>query len=161
MVYLDKHLKRYPLMQIEDILKLHLQGILGPAHLVSDKKFVLNNLTNEYESIKNIDYNYDMIEEVSDKYVRIYIKPYYEKYKSFHNLIEAFYLSSLIIEDKNELIVTVKSLINDENKEFINKYLTSGNYLISHSKTYKDNYYPHYLVIHKKYINIIGGQNEI
>ena len=36
MVYLDKHLKKYPLMQVQDILKLHLQGILGPTHLIKD-----------------------------------------------------------------------------------------------------------------------------
>ena len=82
------------------------------------------------------------------------MKPYYEKYNSFINLVEAFYQSSLVVEDKNELISEVIKLINDENIEFINNYLARGNYLISHSKAYKDNYHPHYLVINKKYINL-------
>ena len=51
MIYLDKHKERYPLMQIEDILKLHLQGILGPAHIVSNKEFVLKNITNELKEL--------------------------------------------------------------------------------------------------------------
>jgi hypothetical protein len=153
-VYLDKHLIKYPYMEIQDILKLHLQGILGPAHIVANKERVLTNVTNEYNMIKDDLYNDELIEEISDKYVRIYIKPYYELYRSFHNLVEAFYLSSLIIEDKNELINEVKKLINDDNKYLINKYVSSDNFLISHSMTYKEHYHPHYLVINRKYIDV-------
>jgi hypothetical protein len=69
-------------------------------------------------------------------------------------LVEAFYLSSLIKEDIDEFISQIKKLINEENKDYINNYLNKGNYLISHSTTYKENYHPHYLVINKKYINI-------
>jgi hypothetical protein len=154
MVYLNKHLIKYPLMKIEDILKLHLQGILGPAHLVSNKELVLKNITNEYIQIKDDLYKDELIEEISDKYVRVYLKPYYETYKSFNNLVEAFYLSSLIKEDTDEFVNQIKKLINEENKDYINNYLNKGNYLISHSTTYKENYHPHYLVINKKYINI-------
>ena len=108
MVYLDEHLLKYPLMQIDDILKLHLQGILGPAHLISNKNAILTNITNEYNSIKDTDCINELIEEISDKYIRIYIKPYFDIYNSFDNLIEAFYLSSLIKEDVSFFIETVK-----------------------------------------------------
>ena len=32
---------------------------------------------------KNLDYSYDLIEEISDSYVRVYIVPYFKKYGSF------------------------------------------------------------------------------
>ena len=35
------------------------------------------------EKLNLLEYKYDMVEEISDKYVRVYIKPYYEKYNSF------------------------------------------------------------------------------
>ncbi len=151
MVYLDEHLKKYPLMQIEDIIKLHLQGILGPAHLVGDHKLIEKRLLNEYEEIKNLNFKYEMIEEISDDYIRVYLKPYFEKYKSFTLLADGFKKSAVeptnLVEYKN----IIKSLINENNKSFINDYLKNDNILISHSKIYKDNYHPHYLVINKKY----------
>ena len=39
MGYLEQHLKKYPLMQIEDKIKLIMQSILGPSHLINDKDF--------------------------------------------------------------------------------------------------------------------------
>lgn len=150
MVYLSMHLKKYPLMQIQDVLKLYLQGILGPSHIVYDKDKIRNNLNEEYQMVDK-NYSYDLIEEISDEYIRVYIKPYFQKYKSFDKLIDAFIKSCNENIDVNEFIIEVKKLINNDNQEFILKYLKDGNYLISHSKIYKDNYHPHYLVINKKY----------
>ena len=45
---IDKHLKKYPLMQIEDKLKLIFQGQLGPSHLKMDEEVIINNLMKEY-----------------------------------------------------------------------------------------------------------------
>lgn len=152
---INVHLKKYPLMQLEDKLKLIFQGQLGPRHLKMDEELIMNNLMKEYNIAKDIDYKYDMIEEISDKYVRVYLKPYYEKYHDFSKLAKAFNLSLDIVNDEEVFINKVKELINLDNKEYINKYLSS-NYLISHSKIYKDNYHPFYLVIHKNFISVIG-----
>lgn len=158
MVYLNELLKKYPLMQIEDIIKLYLQGILGPAHLVKDSTLIEKRLLNEYEEIKDIDYSYDMIEEISDEYIRVYLKPYFEKYKSFRHLCLAFIKSALEPINIEEYKNVIKTLINDENKQFINDYLNSDSILISHSKIYKENYHPHYLVINKKYKGVVFNE---
>lgn len=142
-------------MQIEDVLKLYLQGILGPAHLVSNYDYCLARTINEYESITNKDRDLDIEEEISDDYVRIYLIPYFNKEHSFDLLVKAFVESSKEKGDVTLFINEVKKLINDDNKDFVNEYLNSGNYLISHSKIYKDYYDPHYLVIHKKYLKEI------
>ena len=53
MVYLKKHLEKYPLMQIEDILKLYLQGILGVGHALDNYENVLKRINDEYQNINN------------------------------------------------------------------------------------------------------------
>lgn len=153
-VYLKEHLKKYPLMDIQDIIKLHLQGILGSAHLLPSKDRIKQNFINEYNEIKDLDYHYDLLEEVSDTYTRVYLKPYFELMGSFDKLVDVFYYSI----DKNLDVVgykkVIESLINEENKEFISRYLESDNVLISHSKIYKENYYPHYIVVKSMYIGL-------
>lgn len=151
MVYLNNHLKKYPLMQIEDIIKLHLQGILGPTHLIQDFDRLKKGLISEYESIKDSNYQYEMYEEISDDYIRVNLKPYYEKYHSFDGLIEGFKLSLNTNVDINHYIEEIKKLKNKDNEKFIDKYLESKNYIMSHSSVYKENYFPHYLIINKKY----------
>ena len=155
MVYLKQHLQKYPLMQLEDILKLYLQGILGPAHLISSFDYCYKRVMEEYNSIKDEDYKQDLYEVISDKYVRVYLLPYYKKYKELESLVNMFIESSKDNNDIDEFIKEIKSLINKENKQFINDYLNSGSYLISHSQIYKDNYHPHYLVINSRYIDRI------
>ncbi len=154
MVYLEEHLKKYPLMQIEDVLKLYLQGILGPAHNVFSYENCLNRTIKEYKAITNNLYN-EIEEVISDEYVRIYLYPYFQREHSFELLVKYFILSSRDKGDVNLFVSEIKKLINNENKDFINQYLKSGNYLISHSDIYKENYDPHYLVINRKYTKYI------
>ena len=113
MVYLDYHKKKYPLMDIQDIIKLHLQGILGPAHLLPSKDRIKENFINEYNEIKDLDYPYDLLEEVSETYTRVYLKPYYELMGNFDKLVDVFYYSidkNLDIEGYKKVI---ESLINE------------------------------------------------
>ena len=159
MGFLEDHIKKYPLMQIEDKIKLLMQSILGPSHLINDKEKVKQRIIDEYESIKDLDYEYDMVEYLSDKYVRIYLKPYYEKFHSFDNLVEAFFKSCDNINDLYYLekaLMELKETETIDNKVKIDNYFYSGDILISHSAIYKENYHPHYLVINKKYLNILN-----
>ena len=64
MGYLEEHLKKYPLMQIEDKIKLLMQATLGPAHLINDKEQVKKRIYAEYESIKDLEYEYDLLEYI-------------------------------------------------------------------------------------------------
>ena len=151
MINVDYFISKYPKMEVQDIIKLYLQGILGPAHLMPNKDKMKINLMNEYEECKDINYNYDLFEDISEEYTRVYIKPYFEKMKSFDKLIEIFEKSIDLDLDIDAYKGQIKSLINKENEEFINRYLNSDNILISHSRVYKENYFPHYLVIKRKY----------
>ena len=73
---------------------------------------------------------------------------------NFDKLVDVFYYSidnKLDIEGYKEVI---KSLINEDNKEFISRYLESDSLLISHSSKYKENYHPHYIVVKSMYIGL-------
>ena len=159
MGYLDEHLKKYPLMQIEDKIKLLMQATLGPAHLINDKEQVKKRIYAEYESIKDLEYEYDLVEYISDKFVRVYLKPYYEKFNTFDNLIEVFFKSCDNVSDLYYLekdLLKLRETETNENKHAIDAYFYSGDILISHSKIYKENYHPHYLVINKRYLSVLN-----
>ena len=150
--YFEYHLNKYPNMQIEDKVKLLMQANLGCGHLVKDYQIVLNRVMNELNTI--ISSNDEMIEEISDNYIRIYLKPYYDKHHSFDELIKMFMESSkepVNIPGLVNDLIKLKEILNDEDRQFVNDYLERKDYLISHSQTYRDIYNPHYLVIHKKY----------
>ncbi len=151
MVYLDYHLKKYPLMTTQDVVKLHLQGILGPAHLVGCVDDIIARLESEYCHIQDKDHPTDIIEMISDKYCRVYLAPYYKKHGDFVSLANAFKLSCEItpLDDYFKTIATLKE---DWDSDFIDEYIRRGNPLISHSNEYRGAYHPHYLVVATKYI---------
>jgi hypothetical protein len=103
------------------------------------------------QQCKDNNINYDLVEEISDEYIRVYIKPYYEKYQNFDKLVDLFIKSCNLSYSLDEYKKEVKKLINDDNKEFINQYLNGNSYVISHSLTYKEKYKPHYLLISSKF----------
>ena len=73
MVYLEKHKEKYPLMQIEDIIKLHLQGILGPAHLLPSKDKI-KEMKQNIEQIKlNIRLKYQLLRDI--EHITGYVTP--------------------------------------------------------------------------------------
>lgn len=151
--YLTYHINKYPKMQIEDKIKLLMQGFLGPGHLVNDYQMVLTRVESELNQISIS--STDIYEEISDTFVRVYLKPYYEKYHSFDKLINAFILSSKEEKDFNGFLKELENLkqtLNKDEVNFLNIYLKNKNYLISHSDIYRKLYNPHYLVISKKYI---------
>jgi hypothetical protein len=157
MVYLDEHLKKYPLMQTQDVLKLHLQGILGPAHLVGAVENVVAHLEDEYNSVNDLGYKWDLVEEVSPLYSRVYLVPFYKKYGSFTPLAE-YFKKSAVEGDVEGYFKVIASLKDRYDNDFIDRYIASGNPLIRHSATYRDNYHPHYLVVANKYLKDLLGE---
>ena len=155
MVYLDEHLKKYPLMETQDVVKLFMQGILGPAHLVASVDNVLFRISEEYESIKDTEINSPMVEKISDDYARVYLKPYFERFGDFSPLALAFQKSA-VTGDKTLLYSALETIKDRFDRGFIDEYVNSGHVLISHSQTYRDAYHPHYLVVVTKLLPSIG-----
>ncbi len=157
MVYLDEHLKKYPLMTTQDVVKLFMQGIMGPAHLVGLLDDVVCRVTAEYEDMKDNGVKYDLVEKVSDLYSRVYLKPFFEKFGTFLPLAKAFKESALE-GDISALHRALNEIKHNFDTDFIDRYISSGRVLISHSETYRNNYHPHYLVVANKLITDLIGE---
>ena len=146
---------RYPLMTTQDVVKLFMQGILGPAHLVGRVENVLDRIGAEYESIKSTDLDCPLVELISDKYARVYIKPYYELTGDFLPLATAF-KKSAVTGDNKTLYTALEEIKDRFDGEFIDTYIHSGQVLISHSEAYREAYQPHYLVVGTHLLSSIG-----
>lgn len=146
-IYYNYHKNKYPKLEKQDIIKLIFQSSLGPSHFISNKDKVKDYLNKELLEEKNNEEN--LYEYISTNYVRMNIFPYKHYYKETDTLIDMF------IESANKA-----NYNKDILKENLLNYLTLDdlkNYdyqAVSHSKTYKDNYKPHYRLINSRFIDL-------
>lgn len=146
-IYYNYHKNKYPKLEKQDIIKLIFQSSLGPSHFVSNKDKVKDYLNKELLEEKNNEEN--LYEYISTNYVRMNIFPYKHYFKETDTLIDMF------IESANKA-----NYNKDILKENLLNYLTLDdlkNYdyqAVSHSKTYKDNYKPHYRLINSRFIDL-------
>lgn len=146
-IYYNYHKNKYPKLEKQDIIKLIFQSSLGPSHFISNKDKVKDYLNKELLEEKNNEEN--LYEYISTNYVRMNIFPYKHYFKETDTLIDMF------IESANNA-----NYNKDILKENLLNYLTLDdlkNYdyqAVSHSKTYKDNYKPHYRLINSRFIDL-------
>lgn len=146
-IFYNYHLKKYPLINKEDKIKLIYQSTLGPNHL--GKNLLKENVKQrlEKELLEKNNRTDNIYEWISEEFVRINIHQLTKNQLDY--LIDSFLKSSKIIPyDINNL------------KQQLLKYLTVEELKdydclpISHSNIYRNTYLPHYLVINKDYLTI-------
>ena len=130
---LNEHLQRYPEMECIDQIKLAYQSVYGPYHM--HKSDYLNYLI--IEDCNESEY----VEYLGDKYARFYFDKNTDK-KLLCHLFEL----SMVKEDKDELFI--EYLKDIEGSE---EYLKDGIRDIHHSKTYNEQYHPHYRLMKRDY----------
>lgn len=163
------HYQRYPLMEVEDYIKLIYQSSLGPYHFQGNPNYenVSLRIKTELSQVKS---SYDLIEDIGNDYVRVHLGVIKNNRISIDEVIEAFINSMndffnidsatinfmLGINYLKIFIVGVQEEIKANESIFkIDEYLKSGIRPIHHSQTFRDNYYPHYRVIAKKHLKEI------
>lgn len=147
-IFLEYHLKKYPKMTKQDIIKLIYQATLGPRHFSSnlDVTKVTNYLLNELKDYKQT--NENLYEYIGSDYIRINIFKYQEYNLDLNHLINIFLDSTNQEYDKN-------LLKNNLLKYLSNEDLLDYDYLpVSHSDIYRNTYYPHYRVVNKKHLSL-------
>ncbi len=162
MKIIKEHLRRYPAMQLQDLVKLVFQRTFGPEHMITnvDKSLVL--LKKELAGVE-FDPNAELAEDIGEQFVRI-------RLTAAKNLISAEKLNEIFVlsaqkrqnavqdfEKTFELIKSDSSLpfpIN-EIDEYLEAYRAANYPAISHSDVYKREYEPHYRVVNKKFLNDI------
>ncbi|MCL2522267.1 MAG: hypothetical protein FWE36_05335 [Erysipelotrichales bacterium] len=124
--------KRYPLMEKQDLLKLLLQSQSAGGHMISNKESALAYLKKETETISGD--NLYLYEEISDKFVRLNLKPY----KKYNFCLD--YLNDVFVQTANDTVI--KDIYYQGEKIGLNH----------HSEIYRNNYFPAYRVIDKSFI---------
>lgn len=158
-----KHLEKYPLMQEEDIYKLLHQSFFGPAHYVDDVLWAKKYLFAEAESCKD---DVPEIIEVGGGYFRYTL---INNQQYLDSLCDAFVKSANTFNDNKDGFKELLDVIAEHlpNKELKNKYVKLAKDLstfdypaVSHSQIYRENYRPHYRIVHKDYIKDIILPNK-
>ena len=156
-----EHIKKYPEIELQDILKMLFQNEFGPKHLAENEIECFKSLSTE---INSIDYNEneELFEDIGCDALRLNLK-------AIPVGTDLNYINKIIVNSASEFCGTNEKLVVKfgllvvmaENQEIpfdiervrdeTNAFAKNGFKPISHSEVYKQNYSPSYRVISKKY----------
>lgn len=167
---LIEHYKRYPKLQIQDILKFIFQSSFGCEHMISSLDFVTDYILKEVSTIKQIDNCF--IEQLDGSYSRVHLSCL-KNGLSADTLGKLFYASAKK-EDKGlenliQKLDVIKDLIlegllpfsiEDFNSK-LNEWSIKSYPALHHSNIFREEYNPSYRVIADKYIPFISLFTEI
>ena len=149
----------HPFAQPQDYIKLIFQSEFGPGHLVADRNFSHNRLTDEWNSVKDLPQEEN--QDIGGGYIRLCIKGIGEQQLSAVNTAfvtsaneksgsEAGFLAKLdiFIAMAEEDVFDFSAL---QAKQAAEEYLAQGIKPTSHTKIYHRHYTPAYRVVKKEY----------
>lgn len=160
------HYQLYPLMQIDDFVKLTYQMVYGPRHFSGHPtlKKIEQFLRIEILELGNFD-NEDIIEDIGNDFVRVYLDKSFLLLGKLENIASMFYQSMNLEHEHPKVLETkfinslsiLKKLVEDRTIHldntycscWIKRYIEVGIRPISHSAIYRKTYNPHYRVIHQ------------
>ena len=160
-----EHIKKYPEIELQDILKMLFQNEFGPKHLAENEIECFKSLSTE---INSIDYNEneELFEDIGYDALRLNLK-------AIPAGTDLNYINKIIVNSASEFCGTNEKLVVKfgllvvmaENQEIpfdiervrdeTNAFAKNGFKPISHSEVYKQNYSPAYRVISKKYKELV------
>ena len=160
-----EHIKKYPEIELQDILKMLFQNEFGPKHLAENEIECFKSLSTE---INSIDYNEneELFEDIGCDALRLNLM-------AIPVGTDLNYINKIIVNSASEFCGTNEKLVVKfgllvvmaENQEIpfdiervrdeTNAFAKNGFKPISHSEVYKQNYSPSYRVISKKYKELV------
>ena len=153
-----EHYQKYPQMELNDFIKLIYQNSFGPRHMHNPTKdAVLKYLDEEIKVVTN---ETEIIEDIGNGYVRVYLskETNIEKLSNdfLNSMIEDTYTETNIRVFYRKLNILIKlikkgsiKLPKKESINLVNEYLSNGINPVRHTKIYNELYKPHYRVIRK------------
>ena len=153
-----EHYQKYPQMELNDFIKLIYQNSFGPRHMHNpSKEDVLKYLDEEIKVVTN---ETEIIEDIGNGYVRVYLskETNIEKMSNdfLNSMIEDTYTETNIRVFYRKLNILIKlikkgsiKLPKKESINLVNEYLSNGINPVRHTKIYNELYKPHYRVIRK------------
>ncbi len=164
---LKEHLKRYPKMQPQDIVKLLYQYEYGPGHMIKNDAMTLYNLMKEWDETE-ADPSMPLYENIGHMMSRVNIA----KAKTMFTPEE---INDLFVRTANIQKGSMADFMRDmkairrnlpelhcsfsetEYDEYLAWYRSEGYPAVHHSKLYRETYDPHYRII---FTNMIRALEE-
>lgn len=161
-----EHVKKYPLMEIRDVAKLIYQSEFGGGHMIPNSQMSLKRIQEEYNSLNPIALNVSsVVENIGNGLSRIYLS-------CLNHGISADVLNEMFVYSANNKKGTVEGLEEkidlvasmchegllpyslDEVMEFFEAWEQDDYPAMSHSETYRQNYYPAYRVVENNFVKL-------
>lgn len=153
-------------MEIRDIAKLIYQSEFGGGHMIANPQMSLNRIQEEYKSlVPEALAVSSVIENIGNGMARIYLS-------CLEHGVPAEVLNEMFVHSANNKKGTVEGLEEkielvtgmcqdgalsycvDEVLEFFNAWENDGYPAMSHSETYRQNYYPAYRVVEENFVKL-------
>lgn len=168
--YIIDQVKKYPRLELQDLVKLIYQNTFGPGHLVIDTFSSLERLEQEYkevmgENINPLETKVIAHEKIGNGLVRVGLKGLEEKQLPIINRM--FVVTANDFKGNQETFLQNLELLVqmskdeeipfdvDQVKAYLEAYKGKGYPCVSHSDIFKVNYRPSYRVIDTKYIALL------
>jgi len=169
-----EHYRKYPKMQLQDMVKLIYQNEFGAGHLISNEQDSMKRLKEESENIRQVPYEEDacgLFEDIGNGLYRLHLSAMGSTdidlatvNKFFINTANSVRGSIQNFEDKLEVLKECceeNSLPYSlqECKAYLDDYKNKGYPPVSHSMTYKSLYFPAYRIVkaeYKKYFEVFN-----
>ena len=147
---IESHKNKYPLMQVDDYIKLLFQNEFGPEHLVTNKDKVVEYIKSELDNDSESEHYY--IESIGNSLCRFHFNKLNNN--EIDVLADLFIKTSECHKGNKDIFINKLNGLEDLNKDWkekINKYINEGINPIHHSNLFRNTYKPHYRVIKYEY----------
>lgn len=162
--------EKYPLMEIQDAVKLIYQNEFGPGHLIDDESECFCRLVDEAKEIEGCRKEEDYI---GNDLCRLYLSDAKEKKLSLESFFKMFLFTANshvgnVDSFKHKLEILKQSveeqLLKFDEKEtlrFLQEYESYGMPAVHHSQIFGKAYKPAYRVIDNKFLKLIDIVNAV
>lgn len=157
---LGHHLKRYPLMQLDDVYKLLHQAALGAGHAVDDAQKARAKLEEEVRALGPAgDEPIADVISPDGRLARIHLRPYLEAGHSIDALSDAFLQTAQTYPASPDKLAKFCGCLGDLTAaggmpfsrdrvvEYFNDIARSDYPVVRHSQAYREGYKPAYRVV--------------
>ena len=153
---LMEHVKKYPMMQPTDAVKLIYQNEFGGGHLIKDETACINYLFHEYNAATK-NGNTQLYESIGNGMVRVNLSAV--KQDQLMSLGQAFIRGAAQHQGNMDRFYTKREVLRsltaegyfsfdtEELQQYLKVYMAAGCPAVSHSDQYRQLYQPSYRVV--------------
>ena len=157
---LHEHYVNFPDMEVQDAVKFLYQHFMGPGHLITDDRAVLDRLSTEWESVQ-ADESTPLFHTVGNGLFRLNISACKAIGLSAKTVARLFVLTAQQFRSDPEGLQAALDLVcslpfpREEAAQYLTEYRTNGCPMVSHSARFRRLYSPAYRLVSEYYVNII------